>query len=363
MSYTISKIRDKGEIKMVALLTGVKTLGKATVIVDIVAKGNSEIRPEFFMNPSKVAIHNTGNSGRGANAKSHNTYIHNMAKLPESATGYASWHFSVDENFIYQHLPLSESAWHTGDGSGSKSGNRTAIGIEICEHVDQKNYAQAEENAVALTVWLLKNCGITVDNVKPHQYFSGKYCPRVILKRDGGFSKFHARVKNAYAIKPKPVVTKVESIVKPKSHTIKSGDTFNGLAKEYGFTVDFIVQCNPRVNPSKLQVGDVIHFIPVTLTVPKPVPVPVSKPVPVPVPKPVVRPKPVVPSIKRVGTIRIVNVANACYVLDKPSSKGKVLGMAKSGERLAISGSVSGWFEVIYKDKRAYVNDKFGNLM
>lgn len=175
----------------------VSKLGKANVIVDIVPKGNYEIRPAYYMNPSAITIHNTGNSGKGANAEAHNRYIHNMANLTPKDTGYASWHFSVDDKHIYQHIPLDESAWHTGDGSGLKSGNRTSIGIEICENVDMEDYHQAEENAIALTVYLMKTLGIST--VRTHQSWSGKYCPRVILGRDGTFDKFHNRIMQAKA--------------------------------------------------------------------------------------------------------------------------------------------------------------------
>lgn len=175
----------------------VKQLGTAKVIVDIVPKGNKEIRPAIAMNPKFITIHNTGNSGKGAGAKSHNTYIHNMANLPPAQTGYASWHFSVDDKLIYQHLPLDETAWHCGDGAGKNSGNMTSIGIEICEN-PETNTKQAEENAIALTVYLLRQLNLPVVNVKPHQAWSGKYCPRVILKRDGSFTPFHNRIKTAY---------------------------------------------------------------------------------------------------------------------------------------------------------------------
>lgn len=215
---------------MIKTLT-VKQLGKAQVIVDIVDKGNPEIRPGGVMNPTEIAIHNTGNSGRGANAKAHNTYIHNQSKLPVAKTGYASWHFSVDEDFIYQHIPLDEPAWHTGDGSGAKSGNKNAIGIEICEHVDQKDYAQAEENAIALTVHLMELIKIDVMKVKPHQSYSGKFCPRVILKRDGSFTKFHNRIKLA-SQKPKPVKKAVAK--KQVKLVIETNDVkANEIAKDY----------------------------------------------------------------------------------------------------------------------------------
>jgi len=171
-------------------------IGKATVIVDIIQKGNPEIRPATAMKPKKITTHNTGNASKGANAKAHNTYIHNLASFQPKDTTHVSWHISVDDNFIYQHIPFDEIAWHCGDGSGINSGNRTSIGIEICENSDM-NYKQAEENAIALTVLLMNEFKLTSNDVVPHQHWSGKYCPRVILKRDGSFTSYRSRVAAA----------------------------------------------------------------------------------------------------------------------------------------------------------------------
>ena len=215
---------------MKTIKNGMK-LGKAKVIVDIVDKGNVEIRPETKMNPTQICIHNTGNSGKGADAKSHNKYIHNMANLKPAQTGYASWHFSVDDKYIYQHIPLDECAWHTGDGSGSTSGNRTAIGIEICENVDMADYHQAEENAIALAVYLMKLENISINKVKPHQAFSGKYCPRVILKRDKTFTKFHNRIKKAMGT---AVVTSVQKGYLSKGDSGIEVKTLQGLLNSAG---------------------------------------------------------------------------------------------------------------------------------
>lgn len=178
----------------ITTLTNGMTIHKALVVVDIIPKGNPEIRPGTKINPKYITYHNTGNAGRGANAKSHNTYIHNMANLSPLDTSHVSWHFTVDENYIYQHIPLNENAWHTGDGGGPNSGNMTSIGIEICMHVDQKNYRQAEENAIALGNYLALKLGIPISNHVPHQKWSGKYCPQVILKRDGSFKPFYNRI-------------------------------------------------------------------------------------------------------------------------------------------------------------------------
>ncbi|TCP32198.1 GH25 family lysozyme M1 (1,4-beta-N-acetylmuramidase) [Scopulibacillus darangshiensis] len=60
------------------------------------------------------------------------------------------------------------------------------------------------------------------------------------------------------------------------------------------------------------------------------------------------------------GHIKIVNVARAAFICDRPSDHSKNLSTAKKGSVLPISGSVPGWWEVIYKGQRAYVNENYG---
>lgn len=61
------------------------------------------------------------------------------------------------------------------------------------------------------------------------------------------------------------------------------------------------------------------------------------------------------------GRIKIVNVRNAAYICDRPSStNSKNLTTIGRGEEINIAGSVPGWWEVIYDGKRAYVNEKYG---
>lgn len=194
-------------------------IGKATVIVDIISKNNPEIRPGGHMNPTYITDHDTGNRGLGANAEMHNRYIHNMASYHPRDTSHVSWHVTVDENYIYQHLPFDEPAYHCGDGFGVKSGNRTSIGVEKAMNIDG-NRAQTEENAIALHVYLLKNAiKKTPSNVVPHQYWSGKYCPAVILKRDGSFNPFRKRIQDAYNGNVKVSKPKQTAVKTSKSST------------------------------------------------------------------------------------------------------------------------------------------------
>jgi N-acetylmuramoyl-L-alanine amidase len=140
---------------------------------------NKTSRPGIKRVPTYITIHNTGNPSEKANARMHTEYI-------DKHPGYISWHFSVDDIEIYQEMPCDEVAYH----AGTKAGNDKSIGIEICETGD---YAKAEENAAALVVGLMKEHKIPIEKVVPHQFWSGKYCPHIIL--DAGWDKFVNKIK------------------------------------------------------------------------------------------------------------------------------------------------------------------------
>ena len=61
-----------------------------------------------------ITVHDTGNTNSGATAEMHKRYITNLNNNPDSTS--ISWHFTVDEEGIIQHLPTNEVAWHAGDG-------------------------------------------------------------------------------------------------------------------------------------------------------------------------------------------------------------------------------------------------------
>ncbi|MCC9090629.1 peptidoglycan recognition protein family protein [Bacillus pumilus] len=161
------------------------------VIKDFIPRSNKN-RPGNYMKPLYITVHNTANTAKGANASSHANFV----KRPNTAV---SWHFTVDENCIYQHLPLNENGWHAGDGRGT--GNMKSIGIEICENADG-NFEKAVENAQWLIRQLMTEQGISFANVVPHKHWSGKECPRKLLNR---WDSFKAGIAIAHTSK-KPTV-------------------------------------------------------------------------------------------------------------------------------------------------------------
>lgn len=184
------------------LKSGTK-IGNATVVVDIVKTGNPEIRPGRKMNARFLTDHDTGNSGRGANAESHNRYIHNMAGKHPRDTTHVSWHLTVDETHIYQHIPFDEIAWHCGDGTGP--GNYSSVGIEKCMHLGCDR-SKIEANAIALHAYLMKELNIPITSVHPHQHWSGKYCPQLILNKYGSFRPFRDKIGQAHRTGITPVI-------------------------------------------------------------------------------------------------------------------------------------------------------------
>lgn len=154
-------------------------------------------RPGYKLTAKKVTVHDTANPSKGADAAAHAAYFKGAA----AAAIPASVHFVVDGGTlngkkapaIYQLLPLNENGWHCGDGTNGP-GNRTSIGIEICENADG-NRAQAEANAAWLVAKLLKDYGLKITDIKQHYDWSGKNCPNVLRGRPGGWAGFLAEVE------------------------------------------------------------------------------------------------------------------------------------------------------------------------
>jgi N-acetylmuramoyl-L-alanine amidase len=168
-------------------------------------------RPAYSMTPTTITIHNTGNPT--STARNERAWL-----TSPSNDRTASYHIAVDEREAIECLPLNENAWHSGDGSGVKSGNRTSIGVEICE---SGNYAKTLDNAAQLVAGMLKERGWGTDRLRRHFDWSGKICPRLMY--DGGkwtgWSVFVASVGAKLTELNKPKVTEPVT-VKPRDITV-----------------------------------------------------------------------------------------------------------------------------------------------
>lgn len=159
-----------------------------------------------------IVVHDTGNPNKGANAEMHNRYITNLNNNPDST--YISWHFTVGNDGIYQHLPLDEVAYHAGDGShvfgdtylnsdynawSIGGGNRNGIGIESC--IDNGcDYTETMRILAKLVAELLIKYNLSIDRVKQHNDFSGKNCPQV-MRENNRWKEFILLVQLEYFAK------------------------------------------------------------------------------------------------------------------------------------------------------------------
>lgn len=152
---------------------------------------NTAARSGYWLVPKYITIHNTANTDVGADAENHAIYMQGSGK-----NSTASYHYVVDDKEIYKLLPDNEVAWHAGDGENG-TGNRQSLAIEICENKDG-NLLNATNNAVELTVYLMKTYNIPLSCVVQHNHWSGKNCPNRIRKGEPyNWQTFLNKVKTA----------------------------------------------------------------------------------------------------------------------------------------------------------------------
>lgn len=81
--------------------------------------------------------------------------------------------------------------------------------------------------------------------------------------KDAGLIRLGQRIKlpakpQATATQPSAPVSKTKSL--HGTHTVKPGETFFGIARIYGLSVESLTKANPRVDPDTLEVGQTISL-------------------------------------------------------------------------------------------------------
>ena len=165
------------------------------IVQDLVSESKYNTQCPYHMIPEYITIHNTANDASAVNE---------IAYMKRN--NYNSYHYAVDDVEARQGLPLDRNNFSCGDGANG-TGNRKSIAIEICySKSGGARYVQAEENCVQLVAYLLKKYGLSVDSVKKHQDWSGKYCPHRILA-ENRWESFKDRIRQAMGGTPTPQPT------------------------------------------------------------------------------------------------------------------------------------------------------------
>ena len=125
-----------------------------------------------------VVFHYTANTGRTATARSNACYF-------AAGERKASAHFVVDKGDVaYCCVPLEQTAWAVGDGSGGTMGrlvnNRNSVSIEMVSHTDEagRSYipVQTQRNAARL-YQMLRRALPGIRYAVRHYDVSNKLCP------------------------------------------------------------------------------------------------------------------------------------------------------------------------------------------
>lgn len=156
------------------ILTNIST---NKIIQDFIKPG-SKCRPGEKHKKKWIVIHETGNPSPNAGALNHAIYLKNLALQNNT---YLSWHYTVDDQKIFQHIPDEEISWNAGDGRKIDGGNMAGISIEICVN-SNSDFDQAMKNAAYLTGYLLSKHNLSCSAIKQHYDFSKKNCPERIRK-------------------------------------------------------------------------------------------------------------------------------------------------------------------------------------
>jgi N-acetylmuramoyl-L-alanine amidase len=350
------------------------------------------IKPNKYSRPQqkltavrKIVIHWTANFG--ATASGHFNYFNNLSGR------YASAHFFVDKNEALCIIPLNEIAYHANDGTYKgvaelkPNANYLSVGIELCVEKDGSFHANTIAKAVDVAVELCKRYKLDpMTDIVRHYDVTHKNCPAPWVKDSAPFTAFKKSVNaklNPAQPAPKPV-EKDEPIyrvrktwadaqsqigaysnldsakeladknkgyevydekgkvvypvaqpapAKPKSHTVAKDETFYAIAKKYGMSVDELQKFNPRVNSSKLQVGDVIYLyaVPASAVESKPAPKPAPKPTPTPAPK-------------AIGNVVIET--GALNIRAGADLDAKIVGQAVKGAKFPVYEQKNGMFRI-----------------
>lgn len=146
-----------------------------------------------------IVIHYTGNDGDSAK---------NNAAYYQKNVVETSAHYFVDDNTVWRSVPDLVTAWAVGGnkyasaeqtGGGTLHGivtNANCISIELCDTVKDGTYRASEatlSNAVALTVELMKQYNIPLENVCRHFDVTGKLCPSYMVDEDK-WAEFKERI-------------------------------------------------------------------------------------------------------------------------------------------------------------------------
>lgn len=139
-----------------------------------------------LQNVKYIVVHWTSNQGDTAK---------NNADYFAREVVKASAHYFVDENEVWNSVPVNRQAWHVGAKTyvHPECRNSNSIGVEMC--LTGKGYVLRRgtiERAVTLVRELMARYSVPLDRVLMHHDVTGKYCPGPFVDNPSLWDDFKA---------------------------------------------------------------------------------------------------------------------------------------------------------------------------
>ena len=184
----------------------------------------------------RVCIHETGNRAAGSRADNH-------ARLQANGNSrQASWHWTVDDKEAVQSFTHDYQCW----AAGTAQGNNEAIHIEMCVNEDG-SYKKTVQNTAFLVAKILKEEGLTVNDVVQHNRYSGKNCPQIMRSTSAlvPWTSFIQMIKSNMETKPESKKTiELTKTAEKEFNRDKFKKLIAGAYKEGVFTSDHSSKVN-----------------------------------------------------------------------------------------------------------------------
>lgn len=200
---------------------------------DLIPAGTHARKYHRPMRPRYITIHSTQNYSPAADAFQHSKALKNgklraRKRRGGNRIGYLSWHYSIDQDRVVQHIPDNEQGEHADfDGPG----NNYSIGLEMCENRGNNRTATLHRTA-KLAAYLMYKHNIPIQNIKAHYHWTrhglskpNKNCPHFLM--DNGkpgakwrqfvnlINSYHKLIANPYATISSPYTPQPTSTLTP----------------------------------------------------------------------------------------------------------------------------------------------------
>ena len=151
------------------------------VSVQIINVDGTSRRGEKLTGIKNIVIHYVGNPG-ATGQQNHDWYTEPNSEV--------SSHFVVGlQGEVIQCIPLDEKS------SASNHRNGDTISIEVCHTDESGKFTDASYNSVVdLAAWLVKACGLKVEDVIRHYEVTGKECPRYYVEHEDAWWQLRADI-------------------------------------------------------------------------------------------------------------------------------------------------------------------------